>query len=122
MITHKTNFYETLLPEAHRTLIRDARRELTNLAAPLACKYNNPEVTAVWELVTSGANEYTVTLKDIYSNIPKLTAQLQSYLKNPLMGYLALPLNFQLDHILKERSEGDNLSEQTPEDKDTKPC
>ena len=86
MINHKTNFYDKLLPEAHQKLIIGARRELQNMVAPLSRKYNNPQITAVWELVTSTQNEYTVILKDIYSNIPKLTGQLQIFLKSPLMG------------------------------------
>lgn len=104
MINHETNFYETLLPQAHQKLIVEARRELQNMVAPLSLKYKNPQITAVWELITSAQNEYTVSLKDIYSNIPKLTDQLQTCLKSPLMGYLTFPTNFQLDQILKGRN------------------
>ncbi|MBM6864333.1 hypothetical protein H6A66_03960 [Bacteroides caecigallinarum] len=121
MINHETNFYDALLPEAHQKLVIEARRELQNMVAPLSCKYNNPQITGVWEVVTSDQNEYTVILKDIYSNIPKLTDQLQIFLKSPLMGYMIRPQNFRLGQILKEKNEEKILNVQNIEDNSTGP-
>lgn len=121
MINHKTNYDEMLLPEAHRRLIREARRELQNKLLPLLLKYHNPEITAVWEMATSAQDEYTILLKGIYSNIPKLNGLLQSYLKEPLMGYLALPQNFRVDRILKEKNKEASPNEQSIQDTPLKP-
>lgn len=110
-----------LLPEAHRRLIREARRELQNKLLPLLLKYHNPEITAVWEMATSAQDEYTILLKGIYSDIPKLNSQLQSYLKEPLMGYLTFPTNFHLDRILKGKNKEASPNEQSIQDTPLKP-
>ena len=104
MIKHIINYNESLLPKEHKRIIVEARRELSNMIAPLLVQYHYPEITAVWELVTSDQHEYTILIKDIYSNIPELTCQLLQYLDHPLMGYLTLPKFPPLESILKETS------------------